>query len=419
MNDSSAAPIPSIWWRDPTPEFPQLTAEVDADVVVIGGGITGITLAHTLAEQQATVVMLESGRLAGAASGRNAGFLLAGLAEPYSESIAIWGREGARAVMLAGRRSHQRIKELVTDLGIACDYRVSGSLRLTRTDEEAEDQRASLPELNADGFRMLETEVKGNAPVGSEQRFTAAFVTPEDGEIHPVKFLHGVAESAIRRGARLFERSEVKWGRWVGGLWEIRTPLGQVRARTVVIATNAYAPRLIPALGALIAPRRGQMLCTAPLGREFATRPTYAHWGYHYWRQLPDTRLVIGGWRELMLDNEVGYDEIVTDPIQKSIEKGLRELLPEGPAIEHRWSGIMGYARDGRPLVGWLDPEHHVAICAGYTGHGMGMAASCTLDLAALLDWKAAPGIATFDPGRFQELREARESTVLLGAAAG
>jgi glycine/D-amino acid oxidase-like deaminating enzyme len=120
-----------------------------------------------------------------------------------------------------------------------------------------------------------------------------------------------------------------------------------------------------------------------------------------------------------MLDHESGYEETVTDPIQKAIEKGLRDLVPDGAAIEHRWSGIMGFARDGRPLVGWLDPEHHVAICAGYTGHGMGMAASCTLDLAALLDWQAAPGITTFDPGRFQELREARESTTLLGAAAG
>ena len=419
MNDSSAAPNPSIWWRDPAPEFPPLTSEVDADVVVVGGGITGITLAHTLAERQAAVVLLESGRLSGAASGRNAGFLMAGLAEPYSESIALWGRDGARAMLLAGRRSHQRVKELVTELGIACDYRVTGSLRLARTEEEAEDQRASLPELNADGFRMLEGEVKGNAPAGSEHLFEAAFVTPEDGEIHPVRFLHGVAEHAVRLGARLFERSEVKWGRWVGGLWEIRTAQGTVRARSVVIATNAYAPKMIPALGALIAPRRGQMVCTAPIGREVSTRPTYAHWGYQYWRQLPDSRLVIGGWRDLMLDSETGYDEIVTEPIQQAIEKGLRDLVPEGAAIEHRWSGIMGFARDGRPLVGWLDPEHHVAICAGFTGHGLALAPACTLELADLLEWKTAPGIATFDPARFAELRKARETLVAMGSSVG
>jgi glycine/D-amino acid oxidase-like deaminating enzyme len=78
----------------------------------------------------------------------------------------------------------------------------------------------------------------------------------------------------------------------------------------------------------------------------------------------------------------------------------------------------MGYARDGRPLVGWLDPAHHLAICAGFTGHGMGMAAGCTLDLAELLAWRKAEGIATFDPARFPELRHAREGFVALGAGA-
>jgi glycine/D-amino acid oxidase-like deaminating enzyme len=84
-----------------------------------------------------------------------------------------------------------------------------------------------------------------------------------------------------------------------------------------------------------------------------------------------------------------------------------------------RWAGTMGFARDGRPLVGWLDPEHHVAIAAGWTGHGIGIAPACTLDLADLLEWKPAPGIVTFDPGRFAELRKARETLVAMGASVG
>jgi glycine/D-amino acid oxidase-like deaminating enzyme len=79
----------------------------------------------------------------------------------------------------------------------------------------------------------------------------------------------------------------------------------------------------------------------------------------------------------------------------------------------------MGFARDGRPLVGWLDAAHHLAICAGYTGHGLGMAAACTLDLADLLSFRRTSGIATFDPQRFGELRQERESIVALGAARG
>ncbi|NOT32700.1 MAG: FAD-binding oxidoreductase [Candidatus Eisenbacteria bacterium] len=408
-----------VWWREAPPAYPELHGELDADVVIVGGGITGVTLAYTLAEQSATVVMLEADRIASAASGRNAGFLLAAPAEPYSEAIAMWNRDGARAMVTTGRRAHQRVKELVGALELECDYRLTGSLRLCRTEEEAEDQRASLPELNADGFRMLETQVHGNVPVESEGHFKAAFLMPEDGEFHPVKFLHGVAVGAAGLGARLFEHSSVKYGQWRAGLWHVHTAHGVVRARTVVIATNAYAPKLVPALSRLIAPRRGQLLCTAPIDRTIAARPTYAHWGYQSWRQLPDSRLVIGGWRDVALDTEVGFEQNPTEQIQSAIESGLRDLVPEGAAIEHRWAGTMGFARDGRPLVGWLDPEHHVAISAGYTGHGMGMAPACTLDLAALINWKPAPGIATFDPARFNELRDAREGTVLLGAAVG
>ena len=185
-----------------------------------------------------------------------------------------------------------------------------------------------------------------------------------------------------------------------------------------MLATNAFAPRLLPHLAAVIAPRRGQMLATEPLDETIITRPTYAHWGYHYWRQTPDGRLLIGGWRELDFEGESGYENAITPTIQQAIEDGLRTLLPRPVRIDYRWSGIMGFARDGRPLVGWLDAAHHLAICAGFTGHGLGLASACTQDLAELLSWKRATGISTLDPQRFPELKQAREGIVALGTAA-
>ena len=84
---SPATTLP-FWWAEPTPSFPQLRDEIDADIVVIGAGITGVTLAYTLAERGASVVLLDAGPIAGSASGRNAGFLLASPSEPYSELVA-------------------------------------------------------------------------------------------------------------------------------------------------------------------------------------------------------------------------------------------------------------------------------------------------------------------------------------------
>jgi gamma-glutamylputrescine oxidase len=317
-----------------------------------------------------------------------------------------------------GRRTHQRIRSLVQAHSIECDYQQTGSLRLTRTPEETEDLRGSLPELKHDGFPMREIPVAEAVPAHAASAFHAAFEVPEDGQLDPVRFLHGLAAEAIKRGARLHPYSPVATARWQGGLWEVPCNGHVARARTLVLATNAHTPKLLPHLAPLIQPRRGQMLATAPIADAVTTRPAYAHWGYHYWRQTPDGRMVIGGWRETDFDSEMTLENGVTDKIQAAIEEGLRTLVPHPVEIEYRWSGAMGFSRDGRPLVGWLDASHHLAICAGFTGHGMGMAAACTQDLAELLAWKRATGIATFDPQRFPEMRQQRDGIVGLGVQA-
>lgn len=415
---SPLSPRPdAIWWTAGVHEFPPLDRDLDADVLVVGGGIAGLTLAYTLAEQGATVGLVEAGWLAGEASGRNVGFLLAAPSEPYAERIALWGRDGARAMLHIGRRNHQRVRQLVQSLGIDCDYQQTGSLRLTRTHEESEDLRGSLPELRHDGFPMREIPVADAVPQHAVGAFDAAFEVPEDGMIHPVKFLYGLAVAALEKGARLYPHTRMDSARWQAGLWEARCGGHVARARTLVLATSAFTPRLLPHLAPVIAPRRGQVLATAPLDITVTTRPVYAHWGYQYWRQTPDGRLVIGGWRDVDFEAESTDSNETTERIQSAIEEGMRQLVPGGARVEYRWAGTMAFARDGRPLVGWLDAAHHLAIVGGFTGHGMGLAAACTQDLVELLDWKRATGISTFDPQRFPEVRQAREGIVELGAA--
>lgn len=417
---SEALPVvPSYWWRNPEPDYAPLASDLETDVVVVGGGVAGVTLAWTLIEQGASVAVLEAGRLAGEASGRNAGFLLAIPAEPYAERIAIWGREGARAYLQLGRRTHQRIAHLAQTLRLDCDHRITGSLRLTRSEEETEDLRGSLLELRHDGFPMREVSLADVLPPHTRDRFHGAFEVPEDGVFHPVRFVHGLAAEAARRGVRFHERSRVTSARWQAGTWEAVANDHRVRAQKLVLCTNAYVPLLVPALKALIVPRRGQMLATAPVEVKLDPRPVYANYGYQYWRQMPDGRVLIGGWRNTAFEAEAVYDAETTPGVQQSIEKGLAELIPGGARIEHRWAGTMGFARDGRPLVGMLDTAHHLAICAGFTGHGLGLAAACTQDLAEVLAFQRAPAIATLDPQRFPEVRGARDGIVALGVPAG
>ena len=255
-------PPESLWLKDAGAQFPTLAEDLEVEALIVGGGIAGITLAWTLAEQDCRVALLDAGPLAGAASGRNAGFLMAAPAEPYNEMIALWGRPGARAMLEIGRRSHQRIRQLVETLGIDCDYRVRGSLRLACSEEEAWDFRESLAALKADGFPLEEWEAARAAPQSASRRFHTAFFTAEDGELHPVRFLHGLARAALGRGARLFERSPLLGATWREGLWEARTQGGRVRARALVLATNAWAPLLCRPLAGIIA--RAAARCSRP-----------------------------------------------------------------------------------------------------------------------------------------------------------
>src|SRR3989442_7732831 len=109
MFDPSLPPQ-SLWWSDPEPPFPPLEGTLDADVLIAGGGISGITLAWTLVEQGASVGLFEAGPLAGGASGRNAGVLIAPPAQPYPEQIEVLGRDRARGMLEIGPRKQQRIR---------------------------------------------------------------------------------------------------------------------------------------------------------------------------------------------------------------------------------------------------------------------------------------------------------------------
>src|SRR5262249_13593031 len=150
-----------------------------------------------------------------------AGFLLAIPAEPYAERIALWGREGARAYLQLGRRTHQRIAHLAQSLGIECGYRRIGSLRFTRSEEESEDLRGSLPELRHDGFPMREIPFDDVLPAHARKGFHAAFEVPEDGVVHPVAFQHGLAAAAVKRGAHVHEGTRVTGARWQDGAWSV------------------------------------------------------------------------------------------------------------------------------------------------------------------------------------------------------
>jgi gamma-glutamylputrescine oxidase len=132
-----------------------------------------------------------------------------------------------------------------------------------------------------------------------------------------------------------------------------------------------------------IRPVRAQMLATAP-SPVVIPRPVYAEWGHRHWRQREDGSVLLGGFRNRALADEVGYDLNPTAVVQSHLDAQLADLGVLA-AVTHRWAGTMGFSDDGLPLVGLGPGAERIFVCAGYTGHGMGFAVNAAAALTRLL----------------------------------
>jgi gamma-glutamylputrescine oxidase len=340
------------FWAPPPERYPGQLPE-KADVLVIGGGIAGVSLLWHLAARRIDAVLVERDHLAAGASGRNAGFLLAGVASSYAEAIRTHGRDKAREVWAITSENHDRMIEATRGQDVG--YRRLGSAVLPAGDDEQKLLIESEQLLQEDGFQARW--------VGTR------LLNPRDGEVDPSAVVAALARQA-RRGA-------IREGVDVASLESRRhgaiVTAGEFacEAGVVILATNAYAPQLVPSLK--IQPTRAQMLATAPESRSISDIPVYSNYGYRYWRQLPSGELLIGGWRDTSPDTEKTYDSEPTAEIQEHLERAARELGVAAD-VTHRWAGTMGFTESGLPMAGPVRGLPNVFICAGFTGHGMGFA---------------------------------------------
>jgi len=349
---------------------PEVSLPRHADIVVVGGGITGVSLLRRLGARGVKAALAERRQLAFGASGRNAGFLLEGTAANYADAVAAHGREVAREVWDFTGENHRRLAEALAG---RAGYHRGGSR--TRAASPAEELRLeeSAELMEEDGW-----------PV---ELADASLLNPRDGELFPAEAVGALAADCLP--GSIFEQVEI------ADL--AREGLLPIEADEVILATNAFTGRLLR--GIPIRPVRAQMLATAPFATRVVDRPTYADHGYQYWRQLPSGEVLVGGYRDRAPEREVGFGLATTPLVQRHLDQHLRGLGVTAP-VTHRWAGTMGFTPDALPLVGRLRPG--LAICAGYTGHGMAFAHLCARVLVDHL-LGGPPPPKWLDPGRFQE----------------
>lgn len=336
---------------------------------MVGLGGSGLAAIHELLRLGRKVVGIDAGSVATGAAGRNGGFLLAGLARFYHQSVAEYGRDFARSLYQA---TLEQITQMIAETPQA--IRRVGSLRIAASEDELHDCEAHRQALKADGFLVEPYD----GPEGQ------GLLIPGDAAFNPLLRCRTLAQKALEAGARLFEYSPALH---ISGQ-EVQTPRGRVHCQKVLVAVDGKLEQLLPELEGRVRTARLQMLATAPVEVRF-TRPVYRRWGYDYWQQLPGGRISLGGMRDVGGEAEWTVRDEPTENLQLRLEQLLHQMGIQAP-ITHRWAASVAYTQTGLPIAEEVRPG--VWAIGAYSGTGNVVGALLGREVAWVLHGGRMPG---------------------------
>ena len=371
---SYQSPIsPGISWYEATagerPEYAPLDGSRKADVVVVGGGFTGLQAACRLAEGGSDVVLIDAARFGDGASGRNGGQLGTGHRTWPEEQAEAYGYAAARALFRLAEDAKAHLLDFAGRHGIEIDYR-PGQMSVVHKSRYIDDYRrhadVMAEKYDYPHIRFMEGEETARR-LGSK-RYLAGIRDTGTGHIHPLKLLVGTAKAAARAGAELHEHTPATRIRSEGGRVSVDTPRGTITAERALIACNGYIGGLEPTTAAHVMPIRSFIGATVPLDEAFGVLPggesvDDSRFVVRYFRKSADGRLLFGGREAYTSDNP--------RDISHHIRRQISELYPALGNIEitHAWGGSVGITMPREPFVREVLPG--VTSIGGFSGHGV------------------------------------------------
>ncbi|MCT9929238.1 FAD-binding oxidoreductase [Planotetraspora sp. A-T 1434] len=386
------------YWLDraiaPEP-LPRLTGEVTADLAVVGGGFSGLWTALMAKERDPAldVVLLEGREIGWAASGRNGGFCAASLTHGLGNGLERWPEEMA-ALERLGRENLDQIEASLARHGVDCSFERTGEMhvatgewQLRGLDEEA----AAASSLGLRVDRLDRDQVR--AEVDSPTYLGALWDRDGAAMVDPARLAWGLRDACLRLGVRIFEHTPARSLRDVGGLLELATPQGAVKARRVALGTGAFSP-LLRRLRHFLVPVYDYALMTEPLPE---ARLAEIGWRnrqgigdsanqFHYYRLTDDNRILWGGYDAVYHNGGLvkpEYDQ--RDETFVTLARHFYETFPQLGDVRftHRWGGVIDTCSRFSAFFGTAYGSR-LAYAAGYTGLGVGatrFGANVMLDL--------------------------------------
>ena len=362
-----------------------LAGSRDADIAIVGAGLTGLWTALFLKELDPTleVAVLEQGLAAFGASGRNAGMLSETVDHGHGLAIEHFGEAEARRLAALGETNVAELTRFLEARGIRCDYEPTGRLMVALTPAHVEEARHTVDtarRLGLNSFHLLDREAvqaEVHCPL-----YLGGVRVSGGGILDPVKLVDGLRAEAERRGVRVFERSRVTAVERMGAGVRVRGQGGEVRARRAVLATSAYTHHLLPGITHRFIPLYDYILVSDPLtadqhaaigwqGRQGVTDDRTF---FNYYRLTADDRILWGTseatyYRGNRVDPSCDHSPAHYAALRESFRRHFPALA--GLEFPYAWGGAICSTTRMTPFFGRALGG---AACygLGYTGHGLG-----------------------------------------------
>ncbi|MEI6236106.1 MAG: FAD-binding oxidoreductase [Planctomycetota bacterium] len=351
----------SIWVETAgTTKFPAQTADIDADVAIVGGGITGLTAGLLLQRAGKRVVIVDNAQIAMGETGFSTAHLTQILDTRYHQIIADFGEVNALLAAESNRAAIHQIEALVREYDIACDFERVDAYLYSETGDDTDD---FTKEIDALRRVHIPAELVASAPLPFKTK--QAIRIPNQAQFHPRKYLLPLAQEIIRLGGRIIEHTRVTDIK-DGSPCLLETEFGKITVRNVIIAAN------VPVTNWLFLNTKISAYRTYALSAKLRTPlQNGLFWDtnipYHYTRtyKSPDGDFVVVGGE----DHKTGL-KIDTIKCLANLERYARGHF-DIEEIHYRWSGQIINTLDGLPYIGLNSLDKNIYVSTGYSGNGL------------------------------------------------
>jgi glycine/D-amino acid oxidase-like deaminating enzyme len=342
------------------------------DVVIVGGGYTGMMAAARLAWRGRAVALLEKNHLGWGASSRNGGMVHPGFKYGPAALLRKFGEQG-RALYRASLDAFALVEQTIAANQIACDYARTGHVELAY-------KPGHLPSLEEEAHVLtsefgVPARVIRRIDLASEvgtSEYHGGLLVERSGGLHPAKYFAGLTALARDRGAHLYDHTPViEIGSRRGEGFVVSTPRGQIQARDVLLATNGYTDGLLPPLRRRVIPIGSYIIATEPLAAELADsaiphrRMLFDSKNFlYYWRLSADNRMLFGG--------RASFAPTTVPKARDWLYAAMTRVHPQlaGTKVERAWGGQVGFTFDRMPHIGRIKG---MTYALGYCGTGVAM----------------------------------------------